>query len=513
MKYYLCALFCITSTALVAGPFGMTTVLPETTHGSSVVAGDRVITGLASAQLNSDARPDVLALSSAGDEIFWLDVHTGAVTTNLVSDGVEGPEAVLPMDVDNDGDMDLIVSSRWDRNLVSFINDGNGNFTSGGVLASQVDTVVSLATADLDNNGLDDIIGISDHDGELFWISQTSSGNFGSKQVIFSYSHAPQQVWAQDVTNDTVPELFVLTGGRVMIYENDGAANFTVTGRLGKGGVSAFQVADIDGGQADVITSSRVTGVLTFYSNDNTGGYGAGVVLSATQVGWDIVAVVDLDRDNHQDLLLSSHTANALKWYKGDGAGGLSMQSPDISVHAGPTVVALADYDGDQDTDLALAALTGEDLSLYQGLGSTPYTFWSFDYVTNPSSLSEDGDANGDGIDNLMHYATNTSPLESSSVIPYLAPTSGVAGLPVQIVETSTTGAFEFVRRTNTRPHGLTYTVQSSSNLLGWDPVTLNSENSTVTPIDADWERVRFNYSTPGSAPYFLRLRIHYSNP
>ncbi|MGB0775202.1 MAG: FG-GAP repeat domain-containing protein, partial [Akkermansiaceae bacterium] len=474
---------------------------------------DRKITSLALAHVNSDSRPDLVAVSHASDEIIWLDLSSSPAVTHTVSTSMNGPEAVISIEATGDSHNDLIISSRWNRNITLLSNDGSGNFSSS-TLAANIDTAVSLASADLDGNNEPDIIGISDHGKELFWLSQSTAGTFSAKQSLASLPNTPQQVSSTDLNNDGAPDILVLSGGIITLFENDGNAQFTPTARLGSA-ITSFVVADVTGGLPDIITASSTLGTSHLFTNDNIGGFSNPLLLSSALTGHNLLGVDDLDRDSKTDLLYQQHSTGNLTWLRGNGTGTFTLQP--TSANAGNSIDRsicgiLADFDGDQDTDLALASLAGHNLALHQGLASSPYEFWAYDQGIDPMIETPSVDTNNNGAKNVLHYAFNTSPT-SSTGLRYLTPASGTRGLPTLISHPSSTRSIEFVRRTSNRPHGLSYLVQQSSTLGGWTSVTLNSGNSTVTPIDADWERVRYTPPSPQGQRLFLRLQVEYNQP
>jgi hypothetical protein len=100
-----------------------------------------------------------------------------------------------------------------------------------------------------------------------------------------------------------------------------------------------------------------------------------------------------------------------------------------------------------------------------------------------------------DGIANLLKFAFNMDPTLADAQM--LTPGSGTSGLPVYGVSGSGAASIfriEFVRRIGT---GLEYRPKKSTDLMAWE--NLNS-TATVTPIDADWERVVHEEPFDGSS-------------
>jgi surface-anchored protein len=118
-----------------------------------------------------------------------------------------------------------------------------------------------------------------------------------------------------------------------------------------------------------------------------------------------------------------------------------------------------------------------------------------------------EADPDGDELTNLLEYACNTDPTVPSTAT--LVPGSGTAGLPVVLTETlagQPTLTVEFVRRKASGNPQITYTPEFSSTLAAdsWQAAA----STTVTSIDATWERVKAVDATPVGTRRFARVRV-----
>ena len=132
---------------------------------------------------------------------------------------------------------------------------------------------------------------------------------------------------------------------------------------------------------------------------------------------------------------------------------------------------------------------------------------WELQYYPNINSYNATHDIDKDGANNLAEWAFNLNPTRPD--IAALTPGTGTAGLPVARLTGSAGNlrlTIEFIRRKNA---GLTYTVQFANAPAGagFQPAV---NAPTVTPIDANWERVIVEDSvTPGAqAIRFGRVRV-----
>lgn len=116
---------------------------------------------------------------------------------------------------------------------------------------------------------------------------------------------------------------------------------------------------------------------------------------------------------------------------------------------------------------------------------NAPFHNWAASSGLSGANLAPTANPAGDGVENLLKYAFNMDPTMSD--VDELTPGSGTSGLPTY--DTTGSGAssffrYEFIRRIGS---GLIYSPKKSSDLLNWPNLT---STPTVTPIDANWERV-----------------------
>ena len=153
--------------------------------------------GLAVGDINGDGLDDVYVCSSASlpNRLFVQNVD-GTATDRSAEAGVDWHESshgALFIDLDNDGDQDLVVSTR--PALLTMENDGGGRFTLRSSIAA-ARNAYSLSAADYDNDGDLDVFACV-------------------------YYHA--QVRNRDILAIPVPFYDAKNGGRNVLLRNDGA--------------------------------------------------------------------------------------------------------------------------------------------------------------------------------------------------------------------------------------------------------------------------------------------------
>ena len=114
------------------------------------------------ADVDNDGDMDVLSASYSDDKIAWYE-NDGAAdpsfTAQTISTSADGARFVYAADVDNDGDMDVLSASQLDDKIAWYESDGaaDPSFTARTITTS-ADGAVSVYAADVDNDGDMDVL-------------------------------------------------------------------------------------------------------------------------------------------------------------------------------------------------------------------------------------------------------------------------------------------------------------------------------------------------------------------
>ncbi len=138
--------------------------------------------GLAVGDVNGDGRDDVYVCDRSGlPNLLLVAQSDGTVRDEAAMRGLDWlnhTASALLLDLDNDGDQDLVTATR--AGIVVTENDGEGKYTIRDVLSTG-SAVSSLAAADIDNDGdLDIYVGVTTPGAN---VSLTSRGTTSSAAV------------------------------------------------------------------------------------------------------------------------------------------------------------------------------------------------------------------------------------------------------------------------------------------------------------------------------------------
>jgi hypothetical protein len=221
-------------------------------------------------------------------------------------------------DLDADGDVDLVFANRgwaWPSDLANdlYLNDGSGRFTASRGLPDDQDRSTSVAIGDVDGDGdLDVVVGNADY-------------------------HAP-------------------AGLPNRVYLNRGDATFVAAPTAlpqNDDPTLAVALADVDG-DGDLDLACANDGPNRLYVNDGTGRFGEAPPASFPPGAASSTAIVlaDCDGDGDLDMLVGNHGQN--RFYSNDGHGAFTDRTPTaLPVRDDLTTAAVAtDIDEDGDLDI-----------------------------------------------------------------------------------------------------------------------------------------------------------------
>jgi hypothetical protein len=171
--------------------------------------------------INGDNYPDMIV---GGGKIFTLiNDGTGTLVRDSMNESIFTPllfETELA-DMDNDGDLDLVV---YYTNVVDKVdwyeNDGTGELTLGGTITSMANNIHDIALGDLNNDNTIDVCFGYDQTQELVWIENYGNGSFSPEQTINSSAPVAIEAELGDLDGDGDLEIVHVQTIGLYFYDN-----------------------------------------------------------------------------------------------------------------------------------------------------------------------------------------------------------------------------------------------------------------------------------------------------
>lgn len=233
------------------------------------------------ADVNGDGAPDLIVASRLDGRLVWFPNRAGADATGsalfeaprLIADKLNGLESVAVADVNGDARPDVVTATYDDDTVAWHTNQGDGTFQTAAIDTAAAGAL-SVHVADLDSNGAPDVLAGTADGERVVWYrhADAASGSFSAPQPIAASVRDPEVVRSGDVDADGDPDVLVASfgNGTVAWHLNDGNGRFASTLSLTDHAPEVLDARplDLDGdGDLDVAFVSQADDTVLWYPN------------------------------------------------------------------------------------------------------------------------------------------------------------------------------------------------------------------------------------------------------
>ena len=265
-------------------------------------------TALAVAPADIDRDGDMDYFANVSGNLYWY-ANNGTQTFTPRQISSNAPAVLNPVDLDNDGDVDLYGTTAW------FRNNGSQSFTR--IDLSPAQSGEQTTTVDMDGDGDRDVVVASTSQGTLQWLENDGGESFTTRSIA-TIGITLRAVTAADVDDDGDIDVVTASGGNgggVTWYENDGAHSFTSHALDVVGWSSeAVVLSDLDAdGDLDIAASG--SGRVAWYENDGAKSFAFRMIVASPGSHAGIMTG-DLDGDGRLDLVTAGTFDAPIGWYR-----------------------------------------------------------------------------------------------------------------------------------------------------------------------------------------------------
>ena len=350
------------------------------------------IASLEIVDLDHDGLPDVLVADMLANRVGWIrQFPAGVYTEKWISGPLPAPAHVSPVDIDTDGDLDILVACMGQLfpnndkigSVVILENAGKENFTAH-VIADHIARVTDVRAADFNGDGRLDLVAgqFGYDDGETRWMENLGNWQFRS-HILQSLSGTVHTIPVDIDKDGDMDFVSIVTQEweELYVFENDGRGNF----------------------KSHLVWGS---------TNEDYGSSG--------------IRLADLNKDGLIDVLLTNGDAfdylpprprpwHSVQWL--ENKGGYKFEHHSIGSLPGASSAVAVDLDGDGDLDIAAVSCynfwekpDSQSIVWFENDGKMNFVEHAVSHTPTHLISLEPADMNGDGKPDLVSVRMNVYP-------------------------------------------------------------------------------------------------------
>ncbi|CAF1144312.1 unnamed protein product [Rotaria sordida] len=322
---------------------------------------------------NNDGQLDIVVISSATNDIgILLGYGNGSFTTSrrYSTGNGSGPIAIILTDINNDGEIDIVVANAAANNIGILL--GHGNLTFDTIITYSTGNnskPQSLAVGDFDNDGQIDIAVANFLTSNISIFLGYQNGNF-TIQVSYStgYQSWPHSITVGDFNRDNRLDIATC---------NFNMNDVSIFLGYGNGSFAPLMTFSTGDGSAPVFVEAR-----------------------------------DFNNDGILDIAVANYGTNTIVVLFGFGDGsflpGIAYQT---GVGSAPCTLTTGDFDNNSQLDIIVTNEQSNDISIFLAYDRELYgsiTSYSMGFGSQPHSIAI-GDLNNDGLSDIVvaNYGTD----------------------------------------------------------------------------------------------------------
>lgn len=265
--------------------------------------------------LDNDSDLDIVVtagkdISFENEIIFYENQGNHKYVDWLLFDRADEATDIEYADSDNDGDKDLFVTAKDASDLLLLKNDGLKAKWAVDTIDPNANNASGIIVGDFDKDGNTDVALCANGDAKVFWYKNNGKNSF-SKRVVDANLKRPLDVEAADFDGDGDLDLAVIaedSTGYLTIYGNNGLGVFTKKQQFRGFAGTDLEVGDLNqDGKIDIFISvypvNGVKGEILLATNKNGMFELSSLFLATNNIKILSLKYADIDSDEEPDLI------------------------------------------------------------------------------------------------------------------------------------------------------------------------------------------------------------------
>jgi FG-GAP-like repeat/Secretion system C-terminal sorting domain len=329
------------------------------------------------ADVNGDTHMDIVTSANNADRVTWWE-NDGSqnFTRHDLPGAFDGARHAIVIDVDGVNGLDFIGAAFNADEICWWQNDGSQNYTKLTVTAtSSFNGAYWSDAVDMDKDGDVDVLGAAYNANAVVWFENNGTENW-TKHTLRNDLEGAIFIEAVDLNEDN--EMDVVTAGRtvneIAWWENDGSQNFTEhILPFVVSGASSVKPIDLDkDNDLDLLVVAKYANDLFWLENDGSENFSRRDIHN----NWtDIIyaEAADIDNDGDWDLVSASLLGRNIAWWENDGSQNFTPYKIVADDNDYNSFMAVAgDINGDSKTDILSTHVVGDAVRWFEQIYFTP---------------------------------------------------------------------------------------------------------------------------------------------
>ncbi len=278
---------------------------------------------IAVGDINDDGWPDILASSiqedavGSSDYCVYYNNGDGTFSTGPTFQSWYYPQRDLQLvDMDGDNDLDMLWASPGQGGLfngqIGWVRNDGGSWSEPILLLTEALAVLDVLATDLDQDGQLDLVVCKEDEPKLARMEHTGGGNYTPLQAIQNNFAGAMYAQAGDIDGDGLLDLIVSeentssSDEKIAWWRNLGNSQFGPQQTIysGQPPMEKFVFADFDlDGRKDIIASTYVEAPMQLFRQLEDGSFAAPESIEGTPTRVRGFQLIDLEGDGDWDIV------------------------------------------------------------------------------------------------------------------------------------------------------------------------------------------------------------------